>query len=328
MKRREFIARLGAAGGYAAMPRFARAQQDKRVRRVAVLTAGVETTGTTSGERLFRDELQKLGWTEGRNLRLDFRFGSGDATQTGALAADLVQLAPDVIVTLYGAALRAVQQQTKTIPIVFIGAGDPAGTGTVRNTARPEGNATGFANAFGSLGGKWLELLKEAAPNITRVAHLHVAGRVGSFLQSIEVAGQLRGMQIVAIPISDAAGAKAAMGAFAAEPNSGLIPSPAVFAIVQADELNRLAVQYRLPAVSGSASFAVDGGLMNYDSNAAERLLGTAAYVDRLLRGAKVSDLPVQYPTKFHLAINLKTAKALGLEVPSSLLVRADEVIE
>jgi putative tryptophan/tyrosine transport system substrate-binding protein len=195
-------------------------------------------------------------------------------------------------------------------------------------SAHPEGNATGFANAFGSLGSKWLELLKEVAPNIRRV--LYMAQRIvnrgpGGYVHWVETAAQSLGVQVVAIPVSDAAAVKAAIETFAAEPNGGLIPSPALNAIVLPDELSRLALQYRLPLVHGSTSRQ---GLMSYSSDGDELIRGAASYVDRLLRGAKVADLPVQYPTKFHLAINLKTAKALGLEVPTTLLALADEVIE
>jgi putative tryptophan/tyrosine transport system substrate-binding protein len=327
MRRRDFI---GGVGGAVAWPLSAWAQQGERVRRIGVLTYGTDTEPvTTLTTKLLREELQKLGWIEGRNLRLDFRFGFGDATKTRVFAADLVQLAPDVIVASYGVALGAVLQQTKTIPIVFIGAGDPVEVGTVRNPAHPEGNATGFANAFGSLGGKWLELLKEAAPNVTRVLHLYPAAAFNpgsSFLRSVEAAAQSMQVQIVAIPVSDANGAQAPLEAFAAEPNGGLLPSPGIFAIAP-DELMRLAAQYRLPTVSGVA-FAAAGGLIGYGSDLTETIRGAATYVGRLLGGAKISDLPVQYPTKFRLVINLKTADALGLEVPPSILARADEVIE
>jgi putative ABC transport system substrate-binding protein len=274
------------------------------------------------------DELQRLGWFEGRNLRLDFRFGNGDANQTRVFAADLVQLTPDVIVTVYLVALRALQQQTKTIPVVCVGAGDPFERGTVTNTAHPEGNVTGFSTVFGSLGGKWLDLLKEIAPNVTRVAHLYPADNLASiYLPSIETAGRSLGVQIVAIPVSDAAGMRAAIAAFAAEPNGGLLPSPAIVDVALR-ELVPLTARLLLPAVYGRRSLPASGGLLSYDSDGAEILRGAATYVDRLLRGAKVSDLPVQYPTKFRLVVNLKTAKALGLEVPSSILLRADEVIE
>src|SRR5262249_54230374 len=194
-------------------------------------------------------------------LRLDFRFGNGDATQTRVFAADLVQLAPDVIVTAYLVALRALQQQTKTIPIIFAGAGDAVEFGTVVNSARPEGNVTGFASSFGSLGGKWLDLLKEIAPNITRVLHMYPADNPGSsYLHSVEAAARLLGVQVSVIPVSDAAGMKAAIEVFAAEPNGGLLPTP-VFAIAP-DELIGLSAQYRLPAINGTPSFPAHGGLM------------------------------------------------------------------
>jgi putative ABC transport system substrate-binding protein len=317
MKRREFIAGLGAAGAGVAVPRIARAQQDTRVRRVGVLTP----EGDTWTAKVLHDELQKLGWIEGHNLRLDFRFDSDD-TQSSFFAADLVQLTPDVIVTTYLVALRAVQQRTKVIPIVLIGTGDPIESGVVRNTAQPEGNATGFANAFGSLGGKWLELLKEVAPNVKRVLSLYVAG--SSYQRSVEAAAQSLGVQVVAIAVSDADAMKAAIEAFAGEPNGGLVPTPGVYILVP--ELARLAAQYHLPS-SSTAAFGAAGGLIGYGGDVAELYRGAASYVDRLLRGAKVSDLPVQYPTKFRLVINLNTAKAIGLEVPPGLRGRADEVI-
>jgi putative tryptophan/tyrosine transport system substrate-binding protein len=320
MKRREFIAGLG--GTAAAWPLAARAQQLERMRRVGFLTHGSEIVW----QKRLQDELEKLGWTEGRNLRLDSRFGNGEATQTRVFAADLVQLAPDVIVVVYGAAIEEVQQRTKTIPIVIVGGGDLLENGFVRNLSHPEGNATGFPNVFGSLGGKWLELLKEIAPNITRVGSIYPAGSIragGSYVQWMETAGRSLGVRVVGIPVSDAASAKAAIEAFAAEANGGLIPSPAVAAIVPPDELSRLALQHHLPTVYG-----FPGGLVNYFPDLGEQIHGAATYVDRLLRGAKVSDLPVQYPTKFRLVINLKTAKALGVEVPLSLQQLADEVIE
>jgi putative tryptophan/tyrosine transport system substrate-binding protein len=325
MKRRDFIAGLGAT----AWPVVARAQQGERVRRVGFLTYGDDAVvGSTSIRALLRDDLEQLGWSEGRNLRLDFRFGNGDATQTRAFAAYLVQLAPEVIATQYGVALRALLQQTKTIPIVIAAAGDLLESGIVLNPARPEGNATGFANAFGSLGGKWLELLKEVAPKTTRVLYTSAINRGGgSYLRSVEMAAQSLGVKVVAIPVSDAAGMKAAIGAFAAEPNGGLLPNPNMFAIAP-DELIGFAAQCRVPAIYGNPFFPAHGGLMSYSADGGELIRGAATYVDRLLRGAKVSDLPVQYPTKFHLVVNLKTANTLGLDVPPSILALADEVIE
>jgi putative tryptophan/tyrosine transport system substrate-binding protein len=282
MRRRMFIAGLGAVAGW---PVVALAQQGEPVRRIGVLTNGTDTEPlTTLMIELLRDELQKLGWIEGRNLRLDFRFGSGDANQTRVFAADLVQLAPDVLVAAYRVALVALQQQTKTIPIVFLGGGDPAEN-----------------------------------PVVTGIG--------GSYRRSVETAARSLGVQVDAIQVTNAAGMKAAIEAFAVEPNGGLLPSPGMSAVAP-DELIRLAAQYRLPTVSGADSFAAAGGLMTYGSDTVELCRGAATYVGRLLRGAKVSDLPVQYPTKFHLAINLKTAKVLGLAVPPSILLRADEVID
>src|SRR5262249_34996950 len=193
--------------------------------------------------------------------------------------------------------------------------------------ARPEGNVTGFVGAFGSLGGKWMDLLKEVAPKITRVAYMHEVNPRLGYLDSIVEAARSLGVQVIAIPVSDAVGMKAAVEAFAAEPNGGLLPSPGMFTIAP-EEFIRLAARYRLPAISGIPSFTAIGGLMSYGSDLTELSRGAATYVDRLLRGAKVGDLPVQYPTKFRLVINLKTAKALGLTVPPSILLRADEVIE
>jgi putative tryptophan/tyrosine transport system substrate-binding protein len=324
MKRREFLV---AIGGVATWPLVARARQRERVRHVGLLTNAELETGTQGRFfKLFLDELQKLGWVEGRNVRLDARFGAGDDTQTGVVAADLVHLAPDVIVTAYLAALRAVQQQTKTIPIVFVGGGDAVQNGIVRNQAHPEGSITGFANLFDSLGGKWLELLKEIAPNVVRVLYLYIPGS-GGFLASIETAAQSLGVQVVATPVSDADGMKVAIETFAADRNGGLLPSPGVF-LIPPVELIRMTARYCLPAIYGIPYFPANGGLMSYTADPSEIVHGAADYVDRLLRGAKVSDLPVQYPTKFHLSVNLRTAKALGLEVPLSILLRADEVIE
>jgi len=330
MKRREFIILLGGA---AAWPVLARAQQGERVRRVGFLGFNEESVSSDM-LKVIRDELQKLGWTEGRNLRLDVRFGGGDVARTRAYAAELVKLAPDVIVTGAFIPTRAAQQETTTIPIVFFGAGDPVGDGAVKNAAHPEGNITGFANAFGSLGAKRVELLKEAVPKITRVAHLVIAGnevvtvfgqRARSLATSIEAGASLSALQLVTI--NYLAGGRAAIESFAAEPNGGLVVDASLFSIAPF-ELVRLAEQYRLPAIYGTRSFTANGGLMSYDVDLSEILHGGVTYVDRILRGAKVSELPVQYPTRFRLMVNLKAAKMVGLTIPSSFLLRADEVIE
>jgi putative ABC transport system substrate-binding protein len=320
LKRREFIALLGGAA--AAWPLAAQAQQDGRVRRVAVLALR-----EFPAFKAVLQELGELGWIEGRNLRLDVRFGGGDIHRTRDYATELVKLAPDAIFAPGGVAMDALQQETKTIPIIGM-AGDFNERGTLKNVAHPEGNITGCA-IFGSLGGKWLELLREAAPNITRVAYLNRAGiQVGdSYGRYAVEAAQNLGVRIETIQVNNAADIKAAIERFAAEPNGALLPNPGMLSIAPL-ELVRLAEQYRLPAIYGVSSFAAAGGLMSYSSDTIELVRGVASYIDRILRGAKISDLPVQYPTRFRLVINLKAAKAIGLTIPDSLLMRADQLIE
>jgi putative ABC transport system substrate-binding protein len=321
MKRRDFITLLCGA---AAWPFAAHAQQDGPVRRVAVLSL-LDTPVTQAVLR----ELGNLGWIEGRNLQLDIRFGAGDMNRTRAYARELIKLAPDAIFAYSGVAVDAVRQETKTIPIIA-GYGDLAERGVVKNTARPEGNITGFG-IFGSLGGKWLELLKEAAPNITRVAYLTRSGNpiADSYQRYAVAAAQSLGVRIETIQVRDAADIKAAIERIAAEPNGALLPNPGMTGIAPV-ELVRLAEQYRLPAIYGGTLMAAYGGLMSYGSaaNTAEFASGAASYIDRVLRGAKISDLPVQYATKFRLVINLKAAKAIGLTMPETIIGRADEVIE
>jgi putative ABC transport system substrate-binding protein len=317
LRRREFIAALGGA---AAWPLAAGAQQGERVRLIGILAFGAEADSLVV--RTIYEELQKLGWIEGRNLRLDHRFAPSDRNRLRAEAAELVRLAPDVVFAAGGAAFEAVQQETRTIPIVFLD-GDVADAGRVKNIARPEGNATGFAAGFSSLGGKWLELLKEAAPNVTRVA-FPVLGRLNSTVASVEAAARALRVQLFIISVSDVADMRTAIENFAAEPNGGLILGRGLPLELQR-EFHRSAEQYRLPSISGPPS---DRALMSYSIHNAELLRKAVAYVDRILRGAMVSDLPVQYPTRFRLVINLKTAKAIGITIPPTLLAIADEVIE
>jgi putative ABC transport system substrate-binding protein len=324
MKRRDFITLLGS--GAAAWPLAVRAQQDARIRRIGLLSFGREEEFGQLRAAL-REELRKLGWIEGRNLLIDFRFGAADVDRTRAYAAELVQLAPEVIVTLYRAATYAVQRETKTIPIVFAGIGEIADD-VVKNPSHPEENTTGYTNLFASIGSKWLELLKEAVPSITHVAVLaNPDADSGRFPLSIEAAAPALHVQASRISVRDTASMKSAIAAFAAEPNGGLIPSPPAAAIAPREFIG-LAAQYRLPVIYQNRGFAAIGGLMSYGSAATEFVRGAATYVDRILRGAKVNELPVQFPTKFYLTINLKTAKALGLTVPPALVARADEVIE
>jgi putative tryptophan/tyrosine transport system substrate-binding protein len=322
MKRREFIAGLGGA---AVWPLAGRAQQGDRMRRIGVLTfAPVDE----EAPRSLREGLRKLGWIEGRNLQIDFRFGAGDPNRTRAFAAELVSLRPEVIVTSFRIATLAAQQQTKTIPIIFAGAGDPVANGTVRNVARPEGNTTGFTNLNASFGGKWPELLKEVAPGVARVALISSAGTPNSaYIPYIEAAARSLAVQTTTILIENAAEIEPAFRAFALEPKGGLIVLPNAFSLDRR-ELIRLAAHYQLPAIYGDKHFVTESGLMSYGSDVIDIYRQAASYVDRILRGAKPNDLPVQFPTKYELVVNLKTAKALGLNVPSSVLVAADEVIE
>jgi putative ABC transport system substrate-binding protein len=333
MKRRELIAGLGAA---AAWPMAVRAQQGDRVRRIGVLMAGAGSDPVyESWVASQRDALAKLGWMEGRNLQIELRFGEADVNRVRAQAAELVSLAPDVIATGGTLASRAVQQQTQTIPIVFAAVGDPVANGFLKNIARPEGNITGVTNRFNSIPTKWLELLKEAAPWIERVALIYnpqpqvtlddPGPGSGSF-PLIEEAAQALAVKTVKLPYRDALDIVREIDAFAAEPNGGMVVVSQTVSAANIDLILRSAAQHRLPTIGQSA--AARGGLMSYGANLDSVLRRAMSYVDRILRGAKVSELPIEFPTKFELVINLKTAKALGLTIPETLLATADQVIE
>jgi putative ABC transport system substrate-binding protein len=328
VKRRDFITLLGGAA--AAWPIMARAQQ---VRRIGALAIEPESDpGSRKGWAALREGLAKLGWIEGRNLRTEYRLGSGDLDRIRSDAAELVGLALDVIVVSGGVAVRAVQRETQTIPIVFTQGGDPAATGLVRDIARPEGNTTGFSAVEPSIAGKWLALLKEAAPQVTRVAVLfnpEISQTGLSYIASIEAAAPALMVEVMKAPVHDAVDIVRALDAFAAMPNGGLLVLPPLPTGANLNAILRLAMQHRLPAVYPNGEpLAAAGGLISYGADTLDRYRRAASYVDRLLRGAKVADLPVQFPTKFDLAINLKTAKAIGLSLPPALLARADEVIE
>jgi ABC-type uncharacterized transport system substrate-binding protein len=338
MRRREFITLLGGAA--ATWPLTAQAQQqDGRVRRIAVLdgTSGIESDPAYRANlAAFRETLAQLSWIEGRNLRIDHRAGALGTDRMRAAAAELVGLAPDVIVTSATPVTQAMQQLTLSIPIVFAGAGgDPVGQGTVKSIARPEGNTTGFTNSYYSISGKWMELLKEAAPRIDKVAVLfrgegpnpNSFARGGGYAPAIEAAALALGVALVKTPVRDSLALVRAVDAFVGERSLGLllVAGPPAF---DRELLIRLAAQQRLPAIYPDRSWVADGGLMSYGSNLPDLFRGAATYVDRLLRGAKVADLPVQFPTKFELVVNLKTAKAIGLTIPEAFLLRADEVLE
>jgi putative ABC transport system substrate-binding protein len=328
MRRREFITLLGGAA--AAWPLAARAQQDGRVRRVGILDVGGD------GDRLgqarqgdVQEGLAKLGWIESRNVRFDIRNAAGDPDRLRAHADELVSLAPDVIVVVSGPAAQALLQRTRTIPIVFTNVGDPVAVGLLKNIARPEGNATGITNQYQSLGGKWLELVKEAAPRTTRVALLFAPENVNDqYFSVIDAAAEVLGVKAIRTPYRDAAELERGIDAFAAEPNGGLVMVPPPPSPSNRELILRLALKHRLPTIYASKYYPAEGGLMGYGADSVEASRTAATYVDRILRGARVSELPVQFPTKLELVINLKTAKAIGLTIPESLLLRADELIE
>jgi putative ABC transport system substrate-binding protein len=319
MRRREFITLLGGAA--AAWPIAARARQAEGVRRVGLL---FPTRG--GGAAALRQGLAQFGWIEGHNLRIDVY--QGPLEQIDDRAAELVRSAPDVIIALGIPATRAVQQRTRIIPIVFLSYGDAVANGTVNNAARPEGNATGFTSSFTSIGGKWVELLKEVAPQISRIAVVsnpsYIGGRTPPIRADIETAAKVTAIELVPIAVRSPAEVAEAIPAFAAQPNGGLLVSAQGTADFQIP-LYKLAVDYKLPSIGADAP---NGALLSYGSNRASLFRQVATYVDRILRGAKVGDLPVQFPTKFELVVNLKTAKALGLTIPPTMLTLADEVIE
>jgi putative ABC transport system substrate-binding protein len=331
MRRREFITLLG--GATAAWPLAARAQQSEQMRRIGVLPPFNEADQVNRVDiPAFRQGLAKLGWVEGRNLRIDVRFPGTDADRIRALAAELVSLAPDVIVTAGGAGTRELQRQTQTIPIVITGAGDVSANGVVKNIAHPEGNVTGIANLYASIGGKWLELLKQAAPTVERVGLIYnpqLNAAVGSvYIPSIEEAARALSVKVIKLPYQDAVDIVRVMDGFAAEVNGGLIVLPPPPAVSDRAAIHRLAAQHRLPAIWFAKQYAAEGGVLAYGSNELDRWRRACSFVDRILRGAKVSELPLEFPTKFELAVNLKVAKAIDLTIPENFLLRADELIE
>jgi putative ABC transport system substrate-binding protein len=330
VKRREFITALGGAA--VAWPLAARAQQPDRMRRVGVLTSlaehDAEARAWAAG---FERRLLELGWTSGRNLRLDYRFGLGAGERVTTAAAELVGTAPDAILAVDIPPLQAVRRATQTIPIVFVMVPDPIGAGIVTSLARPEGNLTGFTHYEYSTAGKWLEALKEIAPDVRRALVLarNPTAPPGSLaLAAVEAAGRKLEVQVEPAVITDATSIERAINSFAGAPNSGLIALAHIVAIANRDLIVALAARHRLPGSYPHRHFATAGGLVSYNIDAVEQFRQAAAYVDRILKGAKPGDLPIQQPSKFELVINLKTAKALGLTVPPSLLARADEVIE
>jgi putative tryptophan/tyrosine transport system substrate-binding protein len=329
MRRRQFIMLLG--GAIAALPVAARAQKPDRVRRLGVLMLGAETDPDQQGRVMaFREGLAKLGWAEGRSIQTDYRFAGADPERIRSYAAALVGQAPDVIVANGTPVLEALQALTRSAPIVFVGVSDPVSAGFEPSLARPGGNITGFSNFEYAIGGKWLELLKEAAPGINRIGVLLWRGDPSwsRYLAPIETAASSLGMPLTTIFLGDTVEIERAIEAFAHEPLGGLIATNNSKAMAERDRIIGLAARRRLPAVYPARVYASSGGLMSYGIDPADPFRQAASYVDRILRGEKPGDLPVQQPTKYELVVNLKTAKALGLAVPPTLIARVDEAIE
>lgn len=325
MRRREF---LGLIGGAAAWPLTAHGQQKARYPTIGIVgSASASDEETRRGIRAFESGCSEYGWVEGRNIHIVYRWA--ESSQMRAVVAELVASAPDVIVARGTSVLNAVREATNSIPVVFVGISDPEGVGIVANLARPGGNMTGLANFEPSMGGKWLQTLKEVAPYLTQVGVLRFAGTQLRILRNIEDNAASSGMKVVDCPVRDGPEIQAAIGAFDGEPTTGLIvlPDP-IFGGDSLSLIFELATKQHHPAIYPFRSYAQAGGLLSYGINILDQVRRSAFYVDRILKGARPGDLPVQAPTKFELVINLKTAKALGLDVPQTLLARADEVIE
>jgi len=329
MRRREFITLLGGAA--AAWPFAARAQQGERMRRIGVLM-DTAADDPLSPVRIaaFMQGMHQAGWSDGRNVRIDYRFSAGDADLYRRYAAELIALAPEVILVVGGTAVGAVEQATRTVPIVFVYVSDPVSRGLVASLARPGGNATGFLQFEYAISGKWLDLLKQMIPRLTRVAVLRDATQFSGVGQmaSIQSAAASLGVELTPVNVRDAEEIKGGLTPFAREPNVGLIVTASSKAEFHRRLIIDLAARLRLPSVYPNRVYVTEGALLSYGPDILDHFRRAAEYVDRILRGEKPADLPVQAPTRYELVINLKTAKALGLDVPPTLLARADEVIE
>jgi putative ABC transport system substrate-binding protein len=331
MRRREFIALIGGAA--ASLPQVARAQQAESVRKLAFLMSASESDkGYQSLLATFRDELGRLGWVENRNIRLDHRWGAVDAQSRQRSAKELITIQPDLLLAQSTPTAATLVQQTSTIPIIFFSVGDPVGEGLVASLSRPGRNATGFINMEGSMSGKWLELLKEVAPRVRSVAILFnpvtAPGGGSYYLKPFNAAAQSLGLQATAAPVHTVSEIAPVIAAQALRPNNGLIVMSDAFPLAHRIEIVTLAAHHRLPAIYPYREFVDAGGLLSYGNELRDSYRRAASYANRILRGEKPSELPVEVPVKFELVINLKTAKALELTVPSTLIDRADEVIE
>jgi putative ABC transport system substrate-binding protein len=329
MNRRKLMTLLGGAA--AAWPLAARAQQPQRMRRIGVLmNRAADDPDGQARLAAFRQALQDLGWTDGSNARIDVRWGGNDVDRERSYAAELVALAPDIILASGTVSVAALQHATRALPVVFAGVSDPVGAGLVDTLARPGGNATGFSFTEYGMSGKWLELLKEIAPNLTRVAVLRDSRQASGSgqLGAIQAVAPSFGVELNPIDVRDADQIERAVAAFARSSKGGLIITSGRLTLVHRELIITLAARHRLPAVYWNRFWTASGGLLAYAPDPVDPYRHAAGYIDRILKGERPSDLPVQAPTKFELAINLKTAKALDLEVPQTLLARADEVIE
>jgi putative tryptophan/tyrosine transport system substrate-binding protein len=326
MRRREVIA--GLAGAAVASPRSASAQQGERVRRIGVLM-NLASDDPEAQARIaaFRQELQQLGWTDGRDLRIDYRW-AGDASRFHGYAEELLALAPDVILASATPSVQALRQVSRTAPIVFANVGDPVAMGFVDSLARPGGNTTGFTPYEFGFAAKWLELLKEIAPRVTRVAVLRDLTIGPAHFTAIQAVAPSFGVELSTVGVQDVGEIERTVATFARSSNAGLIVTPSTSALIHRDLITMLAARHRLPAVYGFRYFVTAGGLISYAPSTIDMYRRAAGYVDRILKGQKPADLPVQAPTKYELVVNLKTARALDLTIPPSLLARADEVIE
>ena len=329
MRRREFVTLIGGA---ALWPLTAQGQQPERMRRIGVLPGGGDTDDPRSQPNIsaFLQALQQLGWADGRNVKIDYRWPAGDADKARKYVAELVALAPEVIVTISSTNMTALLQATRTVPIVFVAVADPVGAGYIDSLSRPGGNATGFLLFDYSLSTKWLELLKEVAPGVKRAAVLRdptISSGPAQF-GVIQAAAPSVGVEVSPVNVHDASEIERGVTAFARSGNGGLIVTGSPLSLVHRELIIALSARHKLPAIYFLRAFVTDGGLISYGPNVPDQARRAAGYVDRILKGEKPGDLPVQAPTKYELVINLKTAKALGLEVPASLLALADEVIE
>ena len=328
MRRRKFISLLGGA---AAWPMASRAQQPERMRRIGVLLpAAADDPEWQARVGAFQQALALLGWTIGRNVRIDTRWGTTSAAELRRQAAELAALAPDVLLAGGASTLGPLLQATRTVPIVFTLGVDPVGAGVVDSLARPGGNATGFMAWEFSIAGKWLELLKQIAPDVTRVAVLRDASQAfaTSLFAVMQAVAPSLGVEVIPVNMRNAGEIEQSLRTFARSPNGGLIPVASAAAVRQRELILTLAARHKLPAIYWERFFVTIGGLMSYGADLVGQFRQAAGYVDRVLKGEKPADLPVQAPTKYELVINLKTAKALGLDVPPTMLARADEVIE